>query len=507
MDYFNGIFATTMLADATLSSALFLVLIDSYINLCVAATPAMLRCHYTSCFLLTHDDPHSCKTVHIVCNKTLWTILYETSGKVVRKLRGSPPASPPSSPPTSPGASPHAESQAAVTPTHPPNPPSPPTMTAEPMWQRTRITSDATERGPYVHRESVSAFGYDEDSDTEAAPGASGSADVDAQVGVSAAVDALRTQHSSSSALAGTNVDSTVLEMGTKRLEYGSSASPCTVMAPAMKLKVGIPKHLACSMRSMVSMTPTGLVASTEAFATKVAPRSVTGSAATVQPRTAAAGAAAAAPRSGDERNVDGSAPSVGEADDRVTSVGEAKDRLPPAEAHTMEPPTRAVPSALPPGMTREMRATSSATVVPIDAPAPARTPQPDPEMCPATTTVRRKLLRRAEKLILAEFAELFVPIQYMVFMVFAWYGYNRHAFNLGDSMANDHEFGVAILWVVALIMLDLLSTLLTIWAVQRSHVRHHAARVACCATPPTPPHLCPCDCRNCPWCAFWLLR
>lgn len=135
-----------------------------------------------------------------------------------------------------------------------------------------------------------------------------------------------------------------------------------------------------------------------------------------------------------------------------------------------MEPPTRAVPSALPPGMTREMRATSSATVVPIDAPAPARTPQPDPELCPATTTARRKLLRRAEKLILAEFAELFVPIQYMVFMVFAWYGYNRHAFNLGDSMANDHEFGVAILWVVALIMLDLLSTLLTIWAVQRSH-------------------------------------
>ena len=54
--------------------------------------------------------------------------------------------------------------------------------------------------------------------------------------------------------------------------------------------------------------------------------------------------------------------------------------------------------------------------------------------------------------------------------MVFAWYGYNRHAFNLGDSMANDHEFGVAILWVIALIMLDLLSTLLTIWAVQRSH-------------------------------------
>ena len=72
------------------------------------------------------------------------------------------------------------------------------------------------------------------------------------------------------------------------------------------------------------------------------------------------------------------------------------------------------------------------------------------------------------------------MPVQYLVFMIFAWYGYNKHAFTLTDSVESDSELWAAFAWVILLVVMDFGSTALTHVAVARVQVCRHVCQAQC---------------------------
>ena len=64
------------------------------------------------------------------------------------------------------------------------------------------------------------------------------------------------------------------------------------------------------------------------------------------------------------------------------------------------------------------------------------------------------------------------MPLQYLVFMMFAFYGYNRHAFLFADIIRTEQQLYTASGWVVVLVVLDVLSTSVTAHVIKQYHVR-----------------------------------